>query len=518
MGKKQHQSDKLYLTQKEWSNFFGGKRKGVPGGPGGEFKRLPYDCCALSLTPFETPVCTPEGIIFDLLHIVPYIKKFGTNPVTGEPLDVKSLIRLHFHKNADGKYHCPVTMKEFTASTKIAAVRTSGNVFAYEAIEQFNIKPKFWQDLLTDESFVRKDIIILQDPLNADQSNLTKFHHIRHGLKLDDEERSKRKDPNYYLKTQSAASSSVMAELAASEDKWKAKHSAAGFSGNDQARAKPKDKEHSAHFSTGEASASFTSTSQSVRTSNTAESLEENVVLYSSIKDKGYVQLSTNLGDLNLELHCKHAPFACDSFLRHCASGYYNGTIFHRSIKHFMIQGGDPTGTGSGGESAFGKPFKDEISHFTHDSRGVLSMANSGPGTNGSQFFITYRPCNHLDGKHTVFGKLVGGNDVLQKMEAVETGPKDRPLEDIKIISTKVFVDPFRAADAAAKEKSEAELAAAEEERRRAEAPTVHRRGVGKYIAAPMKTKLSGQGDEGQAGSSRKKFRSGSSLRDFSGW
>ncbi|KAJ1845246.1 cyclophilin peptidyl-prolyl cis-trans isomerase Cyp8 [Coemansia sp. RSA 2703] len=109
-----------------------------------------------------------------------------------------------------------------------------------------------------------------------------------------------------------------------------------------------------------------------------------------------------------------------------------------------MIQGGDPTGTGRGGRSYWGRDFADEISKkLKHSARGVLSMANRGPGTNGSQFFILYRATGSLDGKHTVFGRVVGGLSVLDKMEAVATDDSDRPVTDIVIEDVTVFVDPF---------------------------------------------------------------------------
>ncbi len=113
---------------------------------------------------------------------------------------------------------------------------------------------------------------------------------------------------------------------------------------------------------------------------------EEDVVRYDRVKKKGYVRLVTNVGPLNLELHCDYVPKTCENFMKLCQKGYYDGTKFHRSIKHFMLQGGDPTGTGTGGESLWGKPFKDEFKQFlSHQGRGILSMANSGPNTNKSQ-------------------------------------------------------------------------------------------------------------------------------------
>jgi len=118
------------------------------------------------------------------------------------------------------------------------------------------------------------------------------------------------------------------------------------------------------------------------------------------------VTLHTSLGDIKVELHCDLAPLACENFLALCGTGAYDGTLFHRNIPGFMVQGGDPTGTGRGGTSIWGRKFKDEFAPtLRHSSRGVLSMANSGPDTNGSQFFITYAKAAHLNNLYTVFGK-----------------------------------------------------------------------------------------------------------------
>lgn len=133
-------------------------------------------------------------------------------------------------------------------------------------------------------------------------------------------------------------------------------------------------------------------------------------------------------------------PQTCKNFATLAATGKYDNVIFHRIIKGFMIQGGDPTGTGRGGSSIYGGKFEDEIvSSLRHDSKGTLSMANSGPGTNGSQFFITLGPTPHLNGKHTVFGKVVQGEDVVDKLGSVQTGQGDKPVSEVKINSADVF-------------------------------------------------------------------------------
>ncbi|KAI7233440.1 Peptidyl-prolyl cis-trans isomerase-like [Hortaea werneckii] len=152
------------------------------------------------------------------------------------------------------------------------------------------------------------------------------------------------------------------------------------------------------------------------------------------------VALETSMGAIVVELYNDHAPKTCQNFSTLATRNYYNGTVFHRIIPDFMIQGGDPTGTGRGGSSVFGDKFEDEIrSDLKHTGAGILSMANSGPNTNGSQFFITLAPTPWLDGKHTIFGRVKSGMRVVQRMGLVKTGAEDRPAEDVKILSARVL-------------------------------------------------------------------------------
>ncbi|PRP80259.1 peptidyl-prolyl cis-trans isomerase 10 [Planoprotostelium fungivorum] len=146
------------------------------------------------------------------------------------------------------------------------------------------------------------------------------------------------------------------------------------------------------------------------------------------------VTLQTNLGDIKIEVACDLVPLAAENFLALCASGYYDDTIFHRNIKGFMIQGGDPTGTGKGGQSAFKTKLQDEFHpNLQHNARGIVSFANNGPDSNGSQFFITYGKQLHLNNVYTIFGKVIYGLDTLDKMERVPVDGKDFPLKEIKI-------------------------------------------------------------------------------------
>lgn len=182
------------------------------------------------------------------------------------------------------------------------------------------------------------------------------------------------------------------------------------------------------------------------------------------IKDGLKATIKTNRGNMTFILFPEVAPKAVENFTTHAKNGYYDNLIFHRVIKDFMIQGGDPNGTGTGGQSIWGTPFEDEFSVDAHNYYGALSMANAGPGTNGSQFFIVQaktappqmleqmeqltdrgypRECidNYkevggtpwLDYHHTVFGQIIDGTDVLEDIAAVQTAPGDKPLYDVVI-------------------------------------------------------------------------------------
>jgi len=142
--------------------------------------------------------------------------------------------------------------------------------------------------------------------------------------------------------------------------------------------------------------------------------------------------MQTNHGAIGIELFDEDAPKTVENFKKLAGDGFYDGVIFHRVIQDFMIQGGDPTGTGSGGP---GYQFEDEFNDHKV-VRGALAMANAGPNTNGSQFFIvTADSCPWLDGKHTVFGRVTSGMDVVDTIENVDTGPGDRPRDDVRIES-----------------------------------------------------------------------------------
>ncbi|KAJ0097357.1 hypothetical protein Patl1_28514 [Pistacia atlantica] len=636
MGKKQHSKDRMFITKTEWATEWGGAKSKEIRTP---FKRLPFYCCALTFTPFEDPVCTADGTLFDIMTITPYIRKHGKHPVTGSPLKLSDLIPVTFHKNAEGEYHCPVLNKVFTEFTHIVAVRTTGNVFCYDAIKELNIKTKNWKELITDEPFTKEDLITIQNPNALDNKVTLDFDHVKKGLKLDDEELKKmNSDPTYNIniagdikqmlqelgtekgkqtallggggsKAQKERAAALAAILAArsriiedtkSDSNGNAK-ATQGFSivdaasasvhGRSAAAAKAASSDKTAariamhmagdrapvnakldleivlslelgeyvgeveesryqkgekgisdfqhefllqvksRFTTGAASRSFTSTSYDPVTKNEFEYVK----VEKNPKKKGYVQLHTTHGDLNIELHCDIAPRTCENFITLCERGYYDGVAFHRNIRNFMIQGGDPTGTGKGGESIWGKPFKDEVnSKLLHSGRGVVSMANSGPHTNGSQFFILYKSANHLNFKHTVFGGVVGGLTALAAMEKVPIDDNDRPLEEIKITNVTVFVNPYSEPDEEEEEKAKEEENAEDEDKDKVgswysnpgtgatEGGAIGGGGVGKYLKSRNQQIESIADDRGlnaiAAAKKRKVGVSTGEFKDFSGW
>jgi peptidylprolyl isomerase len=152
------------------------------------------------------------------------------------------------------------------------------------------------------------------------------------------------------------------------------------------------------------------------------------------LKDK-IVALETNQGVIEIKLMYDVAPRACENFVKLTEKGYYDGIIFHRVIKNFMIQGGDPTGTGRGGSSIWDEPFEDELNpNVTFNRVGLVAMANAGPNTNGSQFFITTKETPWLNMRHTIFGEVISGYDVVQKIENTPTDSSNKPIVEQRII------------------------------------------------------------------------------------
>lgn len=390
--------------------------------------------------------------------------------MTGQELSADDLIKLQFAKNEEGEMVDPVTFKVFTDNTHIVALGTTGNVFAYDTVERLNIKAKMWRDLVSEEEFGRKDIITLQDPQNVQSRDLSEFKYLREGVNTLTEEQRRERDAGINKKALGNAASVLKDDKTSTSTKpqvGKYLHQNKGSStipSTSSALAKSSSTSNgitktsisahtskaipynAAHNTTGRAAASFTSTGLTPETSGDLALLsdEEYMLKPRRVKTPGYARMTTNHGDINLELLPEFAPKAVWNFIKLAKKGYYKDVLFHRNVRNFMLQGGDPTGTGRGGASIWNKNFSDEFDGpLTHDARGVLSMANKGKNTNSSQFFITYRPCKHLDRKHTIFGRMVGGLDTLEKIENLDVDEGKRPLEDVKMENVVVFVDPY---------------------------------------------------------------------------
>ena len=482
---------------------------------------------------------TPDGTLLDAGAALPFVRAHGVHPVTGGPLTVAELTPLCFHRGADGALACPALGKPLNDATHVVAIRTTGNVYCRDAVNELCLKAGQLIDLVDGETpFTKSDIITLQDPSNPRPVNATAFAHVTRGLAVPGREGgdgggegrvdTARVGPDArraLAAFDAAAAASTMPTLVndprlrapkraavatpafrSGATTWatdeKAGDVTAAASANVAAAIAASTAPHAARRApqpyaddpsrirvdplrtTGAQSRGFTSTVGGGATSTTNERASSRI--YINPTAKGYARLHTNKGDINVELHCDIAPRACENFLTLARSGYYNGVSFHRLVKNFMVQGGDPTETGLGGESVYGAPFGNECdARLSHDARGVVAMANAGPGTNGSQFYITLKSCRHLDGKHTVLGRVVGGAETLSAIERVPTREDDTPTERIEIINVAVFVDPF---EDERKRRADAEAAATKP----------RQAGKGAFFAAPRESGGGGGGGVGR--------------------
>mmetsp|Transcript_13207 Transcript_13207/g.17625 ORF Transcript_13207/g.17625 Transcript_13207/m.17625 type:complete len:532 (+) Transcript_13207:63-1658(+) len=466
---KHRKKDRPFLSASEWSNDFGGykevKRKKID-------KRLPFECCALSLQPFKDPALI-DGILFDYEAILKFIQHYKKSPVNGKVVHASDIIRLNMRKNVDDQWHCPVSCQVFGINSKIVAILPSRNVYAYQVVKQLCGSSSSVADFLEPSiSFnPRTDIVKLYDPEDIDlctRRDLSNFYFLEEQRRLfasNNQERTQIKH--------SASSLRILEEARKVSEQKKQMHI-------EKTNAKTKKQDESQHFQNslhtatffrikalkpttmdvressqqtgGKTSGSLTSTSLAVSTSSQLRLATDNEIqearwrFLRALKQRGFVRLETTLGPLNFEIRADVAPAAAENFLALCAHGRYDAALFYRIIPGFMAQAGDDDN-----RSAWNQPFRDEFdARLSHNSRGILAYAHPGKKDyNTSQFYITFGPCLHLDNRHTVFGKLVGGHDTLDLIEAQATDDDDKPYDDIKIIQATVFQDPTPQADIA---------------------------------------------------------------------
>jgi peptidyl-prolyl cis-trans isomerase-like 2 len=216
------------------------------------------------------------------------------------------------------------------------------------------LKPNFLKDLLNDVPFSRKDIITIQDPSNLSKFNINDFFYLKKKLKWTESDIEERKKSDYYLKTINTEAKNTLDELNKTYEPSAATKAMSSSNYKLSSTDQLADNVNAASYSTGRVAASFTSTVMEVCTTQLPAIIDENEIRWSRLLKsgkKGYVCLVTNMGRLNIELFCDQVPRVCENFLKLCAKKYYKDTIFHRSIRNFMIQGGDPTGSGTGGQS-----------------------------------------------------------------------------------------------------------------------------------------------------------------------
>lgn len=500
MGKN---TDKLFITHSEWSgadlhSAAGGKASNTNGSSQLTKKAaaLPFWTCSISQQPIDRDcgVCDADGHVFDIKNIMPYILRQKLNPVTGAKLESPAtLTKLKITTDGDdgGKYIDPVTFKEFQRLSEAVVIKVSGQVYFASTIKDMCLKPGNLVDLVTDEPFKRTDVIKLQGGVGV-------LRKSDEAIKREREEEKER-------------------QLARKRQRTK----------DDQNQEQEQTGAMSKSLTTHHMAASLTSTAVDLSTASKFQTIPLDQLLKPKrFEGPGYAIIETSLGDLNVELWSKYSPKAVYNFIKHAKNSYYNDTIFHRNIRNFMIQGGDPTGTGRGGESAFpgGQPFKDETnSPYKFSARGTLAMANKGKNTNTSQFFVTYAArAPHLDGKHTVFGQVVGGLPVLDALERTPVDSADRPTKKIKILSVRVLADPFEEADKEEAATAGAKAGDVDDSPWLKRAATQGSSSIGQYLktstAKPATPPAPAAASEESNWAARMKKKTSISKSAFSGW
>lgn len=494
MGKN---TDKLFITHSEWSgsdlhSAAGGKAVSAASRVTRQATAMPFWTCSISQQPLDEDcgVCDAEGHVFDIKNIMPFILRQKLNPVTGEKLlSPATLTKLKITKNEDGGYIDPVTHKEFQRLSEAVVIKVSGQVYFTSTIKDMCVKPGNMVDLVTDQPFTKDDILKLQGGVGV--------------LKKSDEALKRERDEEK------------------ERDRLRKKQRTQAQDAQDQQAQEAVNGPVSNTLTTHHMASSLTSTAFDLTTKATFQTIPLDQLLRPKrFEGPGYAVVETNLGSLNVELWSKYSPKAVYNFVKHAQAGYYDGCIFHRNVRNFMIQGGDPSGTGRGGESAFppdGKPFKDETnSPYKFTGRGMLAMANKGKNTNTSQFFFTYARTPHLDGKHTIFGQVVGGMAVLDSMERVPVDSTDRPKQKIRILGIRILADPFEDQPKAEKKKQTGEIEDDSPWLKKANTQN-STSSIGKYLKTEEASAPSNAPEESNW-EARRKNKTSISKSSFSGW
>lgn len=433
--------DKLYITHGEWASGEYGGGKAARTLREGEVERpLPLDCCALTFTPVQSPMASSTGYIYERVAVEEYVKKYARDPVTYKPLSLKDLFLLHLERDPSGELICPVTGKPLSSHQLVLAVRPTGRVYSGEGLKRLMASGdrdaegrQIYHDYYGEASFHEGDLVILNDPSKLEGRLPRNFGHVRDvgeggasskGKGIGGQGTLQRSGSEMATHVKDRAVEAVMTEK----------------------RLKVDNPPMEASYSrpTGTSTLSMVPVASPKGTDSSQLTMEQR--LFREVRDQGKATVRTNYGDMHFILHCREAPRTCYNFLTLARRGYYAGVPFHRLLRGFVLQGGDPTGTGMGGDSCWGRPFPSEPGGLAthHRKRGLLSMANRGDAcSNTSQFFVTLAPAAHLDGIHPVFGEMIGGEETLASIERVPVDERGKPLRPVIMEDVIIVEDPY---------------------------------------------------------------------------
>lgn|SRR3990167_1557785 len=426
MGKHRHTKDRLFVTQTEHQTEWGGKKAPAQA----PLPRLSFGFCPLSLQPYSDPVCTPEGNVFDVVSLVPYVKKFGRNPVTGTPLRLDQIFKLKMSKDDDENYICPVSKKVLTDSTKIVAIRGSGVVYAASTVEELNKKPKFFCDLMTGQKFSPADIITIQDPMDVKSRLMENFDYIRNNLEVDGDESEE--DAENQPNVDHTALGKRILNMAEEKSKVYAMEQAAKAAAVPKRVIVPLEQEISVEDfiaerrdlkdwrhekeGTGRLASSVTSSYMKLSTSEEKRPLTELEMLqyiWLEVKKahmKGYAQIITNVGELNVLLFTDQAARTCFSFMELAYKGKLKAVKFRSLIPGTILNVG-----------SYGQTDKvmfetlDRSEKLLHKRPGLLTVNTMG---SLSTFGITLSESEILDRTNTIFGEIKHNFELVDLVDA----------------------------------------------------------------------------------------------------
>lgn len=383
-------------------------------------------------------MASPTGYIYERGAVEDYIREHSKDPVTYKFLRQEDLFPLHLERDSNEELICPVTRKPLSKHQLVMAVRPTGRVYSGEGLNRLVAGErdaeggKVYHDYYGEAPFNEQDLVILNDPSQLERRFPQNFAHLKEKREEANVEDKKIDRP---LKLKPLVSETLSySTTRTAEASIAGTRSKAGVLPSELPYSRP----------TGTSTISMVPAATPGSKDPSQLTMEQR--LFREVRNPGKATIRTNYGDMHFALHCRETPRTCYNFLALARRGYYAGVPFHRLLRGFVLQGGDPTGTGLGGDSCWGRPFPSEPGGLTahHRKRGLLSMANKGDAcSNTSQFFVTLAPTAHLDGIHPIFGEMIGGEETLVSIERVPIDEKGKPLRPVIIEDVIIVEDPY---------------------------------------------------------------------------